>query len=709
MRVSGHCLTAGAALVGLVNGLSPDLDAFLAQHPISTVPGPSSTPSAAGLAPDRLLQNLPALVPFPDDPCPVSCVESGTDPSNWTVYHDLGRLSSCMQPMLLDFTLFNHLASPHTQKSIRLCTTNGSPAKLSSTGPTCARLHGGATKETSAYLQVASHNTGASTTGSHAAEMIEHLQHRVFQQQSCNETMAFATSPQLSVGVYVGSQIQRQGLYRKVLQNLAASLRKGALSANVLVQLCGQDQSNRYVFGVILSEDLIAVQDAIQQWSQGNCVTSYGETSDWEEITYALPASDPVSNSTATAKPEASASQATAALQPRSTCSTIQVALYDDCTKLAGECGITVADFEAYNPIPNLCTTMMPGQHVCCSPGTMPDYLPQPYANGTCAIHTVHAGDLCKYLAASYTISVTDIENFNKDTWGWMGCGDLQIGAYICISSGSPPLPAPLANAVCGPQVPGTINPSAGTNLSTLNECPLNACCDIWGQCGTTEEFCTITQSTTGAPGTAQALTNGCISNCGTNIVSSSAPSEFRKVGYFEGFDQSRPCLSSSVMSLADSDYTHVHLAFAEITSDFKVNVSSISAQFNDFISLQVPWKKVLSFGGWTFSTSPSTYIFREAVQSANRDTFVANIVDFVAQYQLDGVDFDWEYPRSLIFQVSHPITIKTVLITSGSSMSFQPSSRPVSPFPWQHQLLSGTFRGSPSQPSQIMSTTSCS
>jgi hypothetical protein len=24
-----------------------------------------------------------------------------------------------------------------------------------------------------------------------------------------------------------------------------------------------------------------------------------------------------------------------------------------------------------------------------------------------------------------------------------------------------------------------------------LNPCPLNACCDVWGQCGITPEFCT--------------------------------------------------------------------------------------------------------------------------------------------------------------------------------------------------------------------------
>lgn len=45
-------------------------------------------------------------------------------------------------------------------------------------------------------------------------------------------------------------------------------------------------------------------------------------------------------------------------------------------------------------------------------------------------------------------------------------------------------MPATVANAVCGPQVNDTATAPPGTDLSTLNERPLNACCDVWGQCG---------------------------------------------------------------------------------------------------------------------------------------------------------------------------------------------------------------------------------
>lgn len=40
-------------------------------------------------------------------------------------------------------------------------------------------------------------------------------------------------------------------------------------------------------------------------------------------------------------------------------------------------------------------------------------------------------------------------------------------------------MPNSVANAICGPQVPGTEAPTDGQDLASLNPCPLNACCDI--------------------------------------------------------------------------------------------------------------------------------------------------------------------------------------------------------------------------------------
>jgi hypothetical protein len=159
------------------------------------------------------------------------------------------------------------------------------------------------------------------------------------------------------------------------------------------------------------------------------------------------------------------------------------------------------------------------GQRVCCSAGTLPDITPKPNSNGTCATYTVQPNDSCSVIAISNGISQTQLKGYNKNTWGWMGCDSLFAGINICLSTGTPPLPAPVSNAVCGPTVPGTTYPNSSQTLSDLNPCPLNTCCDVWGQCGMTPEYCTAELGPTGNPGTAPPNHNGCISHCGTNIT----------------------------------------------------------------------------------------------------------------------------------------------------------------------------------------------
>lgn len=89
--------------------------------------------------------------------------------------------------------------------------------------------------------------------------------------------------------------------------------------------------------------------------------------------------------------------------------------------------------------------------------------------------------------------------------------------------------------------------------------------------------------------------------------------------------------------------YTHIHLAFGQVTTSYEIDVSSIQDQWELFLEMS-GFKKILSLGGWSFSTDPSTYsIFRDAVLPENQDTFVANIVSFVEENGLDGIDIDWE------------------------------------------------------------------
>src|SRR6185369_17235365 len=53
--------------------------------------------------------------------------------------------------------------------------------------------------------------------------------------------------------------------------------------------------------------------------------------------------------------------------------------------------------------------------------------------------------------------------------------------------------------------------------------------------------------------------------------------------------------------------------------------------------------KVLISVGGWNNGDDSAFRSF--ASTSSGRTTFTNNIINFVNQYNLDGVDIDWEYP----------------------------------------------------------------
>ncbi|KIY73978.1 glycoside hydrolase family 18 protein [Cylindrobasidium torrendii FP15055 ss-10] len=112
--------------------------------------------------------------------------------------------------------------------------------------------------------------------------------------------------------------------------------------------------------------------------------------------------------------------------------------------------------------------------------------------------------------------------------------------------------------------------------------------------------------------------------------------------GYFTGWHATEGFPLSSV---SWDKYDAVAYAFAETTEDVhNLSLEGSNAELvPEFVALARlnDVKALVSIGGWTGSMYFST-----AVGSAqNRTAFVDTVTKFAQEYQLDGLDFDWEYP----------------------------------------------------------------
>ncbi|KAJ3893612.1 glycoside hydrolase family 18 protein [Lentinula edodes] len=125
---------------------------------------------------------------------------------------------------------------------------------------------------------------------------------------------------------------------------------------------------------------------------------------------------------------------------------------------------------------------------------------------------------------------------------------------------------------------------------------------------------------------------------------SSSSDGDFADVlanGWYPGWlaDDNPPS------NISWSKYNTLTFAFATTTSDVNVvALDSISEQaLPQFVTEAQAHNvsAILSIGGW----SGSMYFSNAMATSQNRTAFVATVLDLVEKYDVDGIEFDWEYP----------------------------------------------------------------
>ncbi|GKZ76102.1 hypothetical protein AnigIFM56816_005077 [Aspergillus niger] len=467
------------------------------------------------------------------------------------------------------------------------------------------------------------------------------------------------------MGVYIGSQYTKTGAAQLLSsfqdhQNLLDKY----VASQLALEDCGDKSIGPEIIEVFIDTtgNISAVPTALRGWNEAKCQTGSSGHELWTNVSLSM-----IPPSEMSIVP----GMTSQTLSHRDTCSYTQAVAGDGSWSLAERCGIAQDDLDSYNPVSDICNTIEVGQYVCCSFKLLPDFSPQSNDDGSCYTYTIEFGDLCSTIGSTYNIpDATKIEGYNSETWGWEGCLYLMIGQNICLNSGDPLIPAVVASAACGPQVSGTERPTNRTALADLNPCPLNASCDIWGKCGITNDFCTADPADTGAPGTAQPSSNGCISNCGTNITNNVAtqlsskalvttnPSigtarvcicryenpplcQFRR---YESENKHNPNQVWKPSNIDTNIYTHIHYAFATNTYDFAEH-QRIHGFLRPICPVDRHQAYTHSVAGWSFSTDTDTYpIFPSGVSGDERSLFATNVAQFNTEYDLDGVDFDWEH-----------------------------------------------------------------
>ncbi|KAK4447349.1 hypothetical protein QBC34DRAFT_355211 [Podospora aff. communis PSN243] len=642
------------------------------------------------------LDGTPAVDPLTDDDpapiasintyhpdehdCPLPCSDV-TNVHSWITYHTTSRLSDCTSPLLLSLSLNNLLSDPLAPVLIKACTltpTEPIPAAVLETttldsnpkldaetyitrevDTAKACFSNGLPTKHALQLFTGKTTTSPSTTLQSAlAGLTEYFS----APDNCDAKSIFTYHNGTVAGVYLG-----QNIGKTTLKSALEFVAQGNISSvdHSAAQLCDGTASAERTFGIAVDTtgNLAAVQKTVAAWSKGQCVDSTADhvnrAKDIEGVEiFAIGGLNGTigTNGTTSANGSTIFSRVRrggkANLAPRAMCRAELIVSHDDCAKLRDRCGITTEQFYKFNPKSDLCSTLMPGNYVCCSEGDpyekpKPEK-PKPGANGVCATHLIVEDDNCFNIAEKYGVTIAEIEEWNNGkTWAWSSCDRILHTYNMCVSEGNPPLPPPAAGTECGPLKPGTQQPALGVSMAELNPCPLKACCSNWGYCGVFPQHCDVTSPKEYGPGaTKPGVQNTCVSNCGMDIKQNSGPpAQFGRIGYYESWNLGRDCLWLQAKDAnTDGSYTHIHWAFADIDPvTWKPVINDTFKQWADFKKLKE--KKIVAFGGWAYSTEKATYnIIRRAILE-NGNTFATNIAKFLIDEGLDGVDIDWEYP----------------------------------------------------------------
>ncbi|MFE9750555.1 glycosyl hydrolase family 18 protein [Saccharothrix saharensis] len=115
-------------------------------------------------------------------------------------------------------------------------------------------------------------------------------------------------------------------------------------------------------------------------------------------------------------------------------------------------------------------------------------------------------------------------------------------------------------------------------------------------------------------------------------------PNGFKSVGYL-------PSWAGSVNAVQYTKLTHINYAFALPNANGTLQAIPDPGKLSSLVTLAHDngVRVSLAIGGWNDGNDSAFEAL--AANATSRTTFVTSVVNTVNQYNLDGVDIDWEYP----------------------------------------------------------------
>ncbi|QNK64943.1 hypothetical protein H7F33_09620 [Pedobacter sp. PAMC26386] len=128
--------------------------------------------------------------------------------------------------------------------------------------------------------------------------------------------------------------------------------------------------------------------------------------------------------------------------------------------------------------------------------------------------------------------------------------------------------------------------------------------------------------------------------NSNKTDVNAIATTNFKVIGYL-------PSWAGEVNQVQFSKLTHVNYAFILPTASGGFQSLENPAKLKSLVTAAHAnnVKVLVSVGGWNDGDDSAFESF--AKSASGRTTFTNNVVNLVNQYNLDGIDIDWEYPDS--------------------------------------------------------------